>query len=322
MWLPSVIASAPIAKSASASFGVMPIPPAAFSPLTTTKVGSSSSRSAGSSVSQRPPAGPADDVADEQDRGPPRHASRRYRPRSAYFSVRCRRSRIRTRLRPRASSRCCSRAGCSSCCCRWRSSASSAILRAAGPIVLLFIVAALIALLLNPFVVAAAPRPLPARAGGAHRDGGRGPRRDRDRLPARQPGLRPGVGVPAQRAGDRRRRERVAGRLPGLAGPQRDRRAGQGGGLDGAADARAQPLGGLGRARLVHQRRAADPRRGLDRADPRDRARASTCCSTASGSARPCARWCRAATARRRTTSRPGSRPRCSATCAASCCSR
>ncbi len=54
-------------------------------------------------------------------------------------------------------------------------------------------------------------------------------------------------------------------------GPQRDRPAGQGGGLDGAADAGQQPLRGVGRARVVHERRVADPGRGVGRAHPRDR---------------------------------------------------
>ena len=115
----------------------------------------------------------------------------------------------------------------------WRSCAPP------GPVLLLFIVAGLIALLLNPFVTLLRRAALPARAGGAVGDAVRRPARRRDRRPAGEPGGRPGVGVPAQRAGDRRRRERVAGRLPGVDGPQRDRPAGQGRGLDGAADARA-----------------------------------------------------------------------------------
>src|SRR4051794_32940381 len=49
VWLPSVMASTSRPRISSASFGVMPMPPAAFSPLTTTKSGASSSRSMGSS---------------------------------------------------------------------------------------------------------------------------------------------------------------------------------------------------------------------------------------------------------------------------------
>src|SRR3954470_19602231 len=59
VWLPSVIASTPADSSSSASLGVMPIPPAAFSPLITTKSGASSSRRPGSSSrSARRPARP------------------------------------------------------------------------------------------------------------------------------------------------------------------------------------------------------------------------------------------------------------------------
>jgi hypothetical protein len=54
-----VIASTPAPNSSSASFGVMPMPPAAFSPLATTKSGASSSRRPGSSSrSARRPARP------------------------------------------------------------------------------------------------------------------------------------------------------------------------------------------------------------------------------------------------------------------------
>src|SRR3954447_16860893 len=49
-WLPSVIASAPAPSNSRAVFCVMPTPPAAFSPLTTTKSGWWASRIAGSSA--------------------------------------------------------------------------------------------------------------------------------------------------------------------------------------------------------------------------------------------------------------------------------
>jgi len=39
VWLPSVITSTPIPNSSSAVLGVIPTPPAAFSPLTTMKSG-------------------------------------------------------------------------------------------------------------------------------------------------------------------------------------------------------------------------------------------------------------------------------------------
>jgi hypothetical protein len=48
VWLPSVMTSAPEASSRSASFGVMPIPSAAFSPFRMQKSTPSSRRSSGS----------------------------------------------------------------------------------------------------------------------------------------------------------------------------------------------------------------------------------------------------------------------------------
>ena len=62
-----MITSTPAAKSSSAIPGVMPSPPAAFSPLTTTKVGLQLLAQGGEETEQRPAAEPADDVADEQD---------------------------------------------------------------------------------------------------------------------------------------------------------------------------------------------------------------------------------------------------------------
>ena len=64
--MPSVIASAPAARNSSQIASVMPKPPAAFSPLTTTKSSRQRWRSAGSMVEKRRAAGAADDVADEQ----------------------------------------------------------------------------------------------------------------------------------------------------------------------------------------------------------------------------------------------------------------
>ncbi len=56
MWLPSVIASTPPANNARAVFGVIPSPPATFSPLTITNVGWKRSRRIGrhSSSVRRP----------------------------------------------------------------------------------------------------------------------------------------------------------------------------------------------------------------------------------------------------------------------------
>ena len=61
-----MIASAPSSKSSRAVFSVMPTPPAAFSPLTTTKSGRVASTQPGQHVAQRAAPAAADDVADEQ----------------------------------------------------------------------------------------------------------------------------------------------------------------------------------------------------------------------------------------------------------------
>ena len=65
--MPSVIASTPPANSASAVFGVIPRPPATFSPLTTTNVGCEALAQDRQALQQRAPADAADEVADEQD---------------------------------------------------------------------------------------------------------------------------------------------------------------------------------------------------------------------------------------------------------------
>ena len=82
-------------------------------------------------------------------------------------------------------------------------------------------------------------------------------------------------------------------------------------------------VGGVGRARHLHARRAADARRGLARADPDHRAQRLHAALRRADRRRACARSCRAG--RRLAGGRlPDARPgaRCSATSAASCCSR
>ena len=179
------------ANSSSASFGVMPMPPAAFSPLTTTKSGASSSRSAGSSVSSAAPAGAADDVADEEDRGVRRHGADAI-DRGAHTLVRWRTlpdpdtpppAGVEPVLLP-----------------RWVQLVLLplavlgvvAVLRAAGAVVLLFIVAALVALLLNPFVALLRRARFPRGVAVLTVMATVVLRRGRDRLPARQPDRRPG----------------------------------------------------------------------------------------------------------------------------------
>jgi len=80
--LPSVIASTPSPRISFAVFWVMPTPPAAFSPLTTTKSGAWRSRSAGSSAASvrrpRPPTTSATNRSFIERSLPP--ALQRYRP--------------------------------------------------------------------------------------------------------------------------------------------------------------------------------------------------------------------------------------------------
>src|SRR5215217_4182136 len=143
--------STPAAKNASASFGVIPMPPAAFSPLTTTKVGSNSSRSTGSSASTvrlpvRATTSPTNRIEVLAAIG-----AGRYRPRGAYL--------VAMPTLPDPSQAPPARVG-PVVLPRWVQLVLLplailgvvAIMRAAGPVLLLFIVAGLIALLLNPFV--------------------------------------------------------------------------------------------------------------------------------------------------------------------------
>ncbi len=316
-------------RSASASFGVMPIPPAAFSPLTTTNVGACSSRSAGSSVSSvRRPARPTTSPTNRIEVAT-RHARRRYRastperhPLELIEMAAAARSR-HAAARPRGAGAA-ARAGCSSCCCRWRCSASWPSCAPPGVIVLLFIVAGLIALLLNPFVAllrrARFPRGLAVLAVMASRDPDRG-RASASCWPTRSP--------------TRSRRSRTTCRGSSTTRTPRWPTSRTGWTATGSTcrsrsegQTALQTLGQnrlarLGRAGLVHQRRAADPGRGLDRADPGDRAVSvyMLLYGERIGQAVRAGRPARRRHARGRLPDAdPGAR--CSATCAASCCSR
>ena len=166
---------------------MIPIPPAAFSPLTTTKSSASSSRSPGSSSRERAAAGAADDVADEEDRGHARHAIGRphgrilaamRRAEADARSSSTRRSRTRPDPARAAGAGAAGHVapvrgpalGPARRCSRWRIARRlSALARAAGPVLLLFIVAGLIALLLNPFVTLLRRARFPRGRGGADR---------------------------------------------------------------------------------------------------------------------------------------------------------
>ena len=167
----------------SASLGVMPMPLAAFSPLTTTKSSASSARSPGSS-SRRRAARRAEDVADEEDcrdavgsyrsgrgilacmaQGTPSDTARGRRrggpatPAAAGHpgAARGRRAGRRPALGADGAAAAGDRRGVPVPC------------RRAG--LLLFTIAGLIALLLNPFVAVLQRGPDPARGGGVDRDG-------------------------------------------------------------------------------------------------------------------------------------------------------
>ena len=207
MWLPSVIASTPSLKNSSASLGVMPRPPAAFSPLATTKLTLELIPQSGQQLAQDAPAGPADDVADEEDG---RHAGHTGSDGAAHGGGGCeparrawaRRDRTPRRcVRPRprrrpGSSPCWSRAGSRWSCCRSAIAGAYLFLHAAGHILLLFIIAGLIALLLNPFVALVQKLRIPRGAAVGIVMVSVLALLDRARLPARQPDLRPGLELP------------------------------------------------------------------------------------------------------------------------------
>src|SRR5918995_1617067 len=139
--------SAPALNSSSACLGVMPMPPAAFSPLTTTKSAPSSSRS-----------GPSMAWATRRPLEPTTSPTKR---------IACKRGTLEDR-HPAAHNRSAMETGeqpareraVPMVVPRWIQAVTLplailgayALLRAAGPVTLIFVVAALLALLLNPFV--------------------------------------------------------------------------------------------------------------------------------------------------------------------------
>ena len=259
----------------------MPMPPAAFSPLATTKSSPSSSRRPGSSaLSVRRPAeatmSPMNRIAvtpgEASGRGAHTWGMRASEPdteadappeetATAEEATEARRPRrparpARRRDRPPAWSRWWCRAGSSSSCCRSRCSARGRSQRAAGPVLLLFIVAGADRAAAEPVRVAAAAGRLPARRRGRGRLPDPRARAHRARHPARRPRRRPGLVLPRQRARHRRRRQRVDRGLPELARPQRHRPPGLQARPDRRPVARRPHRTGLGRDRRLHPRRA------------------------------------------------------------------
>ena len=355
MWLPSVIASTPAANSSSAIFGVMPSPPAAFSPLTTTNVGCVALAQHRQAVEQRAPADAADEVADEQDarlRRPHRRGVRLQRaqpyladggedtmsgatrarpqcrrgPRRSAPNASCRArgrpdspSASRRRRRPARSCR----DGCSSCCCRsrcWRCGRSR---KAAGKVLLMFVIAALIALILNP-AVAFLQRPRVPRGLAVlivylafFLDA------RRDRLAAGQPDLQPGAHVHAQPSAHRQ------------ASQQDDRRTCRANSTTTAStlhfvkqgETALQTHRGQGRqerpARSSPSAAACSPKSASAELRPRARVRAVRLHARLRPAHRQARtpRQCPTATARPPTTTRRSSSTPSPATSAASCCS-
>ena len=233
------------------------MPPAAFSPLTTTKSAPSSSRSGASMArSARRPAEPTTSPTKRIARkgGNARGPSTRGRI-IGRWNGGAGASAEPDHVRARAPSS--SRAGSRLSRCRWALLALYALLRAAGPVAAIFVVAAVVALLLNPFVAllqerARFPRGLAVLTsssalivivGGA----GRG---------ARQADRRPGRAVQRRRA-RASSTTRTRARRPAATGSTTTASTSrsQHQGADGAADAAATSVvGGLGRARLLHSR--------------------------------------------------------------------
>ncbi len=235
----------------------MPRPPAAFSPLTTTK-SSAELLAQRRAAARAPRAGPPATTTSPMKRmvaaRPCDEATRMTRGHAAPARPPC-------------------PAGCSSCSCRSRSSGCCWSCGPPGRVLLLFMIGALIALLLNPFVTllrrARFPRGLAVLAVMiallACVIAGIG-------LLLANPIADQVVDVPAQRPEHRRRRQPQ--RSPtsragstATASTSRSPKEGQTA-LQTLGDQRVR---GLGRARLLHARRAHHARRGLAGADPRDR---------------------------------------------------
>ena len=160
MWLPSVIASAPTRRISSASLGVMPMPPRGVLAVDDHEVGGELLAEARKQFAQDAPAGPADDVADEEDAGDAQEAivgawRRRTPPADVGSPLERRRppdppARVEPVLVPRWVQLVLLPAGdrrAPTWCCK-----------AAGHVLLLFIIAGLIALFLNPLVDAGPAR--------------------------------------------------------------------------------------------------------------------------------------------------------------------
>src|SRR5919197_578302 len=156
VWLPSVITSAPASKRSSASLGVIPTPPATFSPLTTTKSRPNSSRSPGRSARRvrrpgPPTTSPTNRIAVTYPTVPAGGRSP-----EAQEPAKVLESEPRPGVEPVVVP-------------RWVQLVTLplaivgvvALLDAAGPIVLLFTIAAVVALLLNPFVTRLRRRGVP-----------------------------------------------------------------------------------------------------------------------------------------------------------------
>src|SRR3954447_4389634 len=154
--------STPAPSSSSAIFGVIPRPPATFSPLTTTKVGAWRSRRAGSRPrSVRRPSPPtrsptrrmvagASGTAHTLAHGPNERTAGHRRP--AARGAAARRDRGASRA-PRGPAR--RRAAVVQLVSVLLAGfALYAVAKAAGPVLLLFLTAAIIALILNPVVTA------------------------------------------------------------------------------------------------------------------------------------------------------------------------
>ena len=266
----------------------MPRPPAAFSPLTTTKLDVELLAQAGQQLAQDAPAGPADDVADEEDGRDAGHTGKlmaRHTEEEAANPLdewartdrtprRCARPRRRRRL------------GVEPVLVpRWVQmvllpvaiAGAYLFLHAAGHVLLLFIIAGLIALLLNPFV-ALCSGAHPARARRWDRDGHRAGARwsgSASCWPTRSP----------TRSRASRTTSRATSTTPTPSSPT-CRTGSTATGIDLEVKQEGETAlqtigerhhGRRRRRRELHPRRGPDPRRGQLRADPDHRPERSTC---------------------------------------------
>ena len=250
--------STPAANSSSAIFGVMPRPPAAFSALTTTKVGSWSARSLGSRPSSvRRPSPPTTSptkrifttghtLAQSRERRMTPTANRGSRP---------------------ARGRAAAVAAAPVVVPRWVQLvmlpigvlALWVVARAAGPVLLIFIAAGIVALILNPLVTffqraPALPRPGRSRPSTSASSAFLG---TAGYLLA-NPIADQAQSFQQRRAGDHRRREPEPRRPAELARRQGHQPQGQGPGRDRAADAAGQGRRRHERHRVLRRRPRED----------------------------------------------------------------